>query len=205
MIKEATISEDFTFPTITDNNSLYQLHFPSFNTSSLWHVSPTVSDLSDAKQLPQGGKEFTLEQKTHQRRSFSSVEGGKKAENLSRELEFSHWGYPNFNGDEEKSEFGGDEEKMDMLWEDFNDEPRRPSLDKREGDRPKARFSDSAIQYEPDADAREMADLCCVQALKMSKSGSMIHHRRGSLLVILKVLKKLFLIHSSHSPRRQQV
>lgn len=129
------------------------------------------------------------------------MEGSKNTDSLIKELEFSHGSHSNFNGGDGKSELGEDEEKMDMLWEDFNDEPRRSS-DRREGKRAKARFEDSAIRYDSDSDAREMGDLCCVQALKMSKTGSMMHHRRPGVLVILKVLKKLFLIHNSHCPKK---
>lgn len=180
MIKESAVSDDFTFPTITDNNSLYRVHFPSFTTSSLWYVSP----------LPEQGK-FGLEQKIHQRRSFSSLEGNRGTDNWTRDLGF----FADFNG-KNNVEFFVDEDKMDMLWEDFNDELREPSSDEKEAERPHGVFSDS------NEDARKMADLGCVQKFKVSKSRSLLPHRRPSLLVMLKILKKLFLIHSSHCPRK---
>ncbi|URE42938.1 hypothetical protein MUK42_14699 [Musa troglodytarum] len=70
------------------------------------------------------------------------------------------------------------EDSMDMLWEDFNEELRRSFCE------------------------RERAELRCLQALSESKSGSLIHRRRSSLMLILKVLKKLFLIHRDTSSRR---
>ncbi|XXG65520.1 hypothetical protein AAC387_Pa05g3200 [Persea americana] len=181
MIKESAVSDDFTFPIITENNSLYHLHYPSFKTPSFWCVS---------SPLPEQGK-LSFEQKTHQRRSFSTLEGDKRTDNLTRDLAF----LANFNGSNDVG-FFVDEDKMDMLWEDFNDELRQPSSDGKEADKPNGVFSDS------NKDVMSMADLGCVHAIKVSKSRSLMPHRKPSLLVMLKILKKLFLIHSSHCPRK---
>lgn len=202
MIEESDASDDFTFPTVADSNSLYNLHFPGFS-PSLWCVSSRVSDGSfhgDKKEL-QGEAEIILNQKAHQRRSLSSVEDRKRIDNLTRDLESPQESHVNCNGIDD-GRFVGDEEKMDMLWENFNDELHHPSLDKEGTERPKGAFSHAAIGYESDTEAAEVAELCCVQALKMSKSSSMLPHRRPGFLVILKALKKLFLIHHSHCPQK---
>ncbi|KAJ8479106.1 hypothetical protein OPV22_022833 [Ensete ventricosum] len=79
------------------------------------------------------------------------------------------------------------EDSMDMLWEDFNEELRRS-------------FSERGREAKVPDDGT--VELRCLQALSESKSGSLIHRRRSSLILILNVLKKLFLIHRDGSSRR---
>ncbi|CAL9179333.1 unnamed protein product [Musa hybrid cultivar] len=79
------------------------------------------------------------------------------------------------------------EDSMDMLWEDFNEELRRSFCER---------------DREAEVPDYGMAELRCLQALSESKSGSLIHRRQSSLILILKVLKKLFLTHRNTSSRR---
>ncbi|XP_058091166.1 uncharacterized protein LOC131237433 [Magnolia sinica] len=186
MIGKTALSEDFTFPAITDQNSLYHRRF-SGPVSSLWYVPSTFSDQSK----PSNECDFDFDRETHQRRSFSFLEGGTRAIDLPRELEFLYDG-------RSETEFDVEEEKMDMLWEDFNinDELRRACLDRKEANCSKGVFLDPSICPESNADRAEMAEFCCVKALKMSKSS------RPGLFVMLKVLKKLFLLQNSQCPKR---
>ncbi|KAG6519324.1 hypothetical protein ZIOFF_022817 [Zingiber officinale] len=71
-----------------------------------------------------------------------------------------------------------DEERMDMLWEDFNDETSR-----------KLSNSSSSIR----------------SCKSEQQRGSLIHRRRPSLIVMVKVLKKLLLIQkAAASSKRKQ-
>ena len=75
------------------------------------------------------------------------------------------------------------EEKMDMLWEAFNEELKR-------------------VCSKKEAPPPGVVEVCCVQALEMSprrtNGGGVVSHRRQSVVVVgLKVLKKMFLLHNS--------
>ncbi|XP_042471879.1 uncharacterized protein LOC122054113 [Zingiber officinale] len=72
-----------------------------------------------------------------------------------------------------------DEERMDMLWEDFNDETSRKL----------SNSSSSSIR----------------SCKSEQQRGSLIHRRRPSLIVMVKVLKKLLLIQkAAASSKRKQ-
>ncbi|WOL02358.1 hypothetical protein Cni_G11077 [Canna indica] len=73
-----------------------------------------------------------------------------------------------------------DEERMDLLWESFNEELRRLSYEHKR---------------EKSLVASVAAELCCLRALSESDGSrrSIVHRRRPSVVLILKVLKKLFL------------
>ncbi|KAF5725625.1 hypothetical protein HS088_TW23G00351 [Tripterygium wilfordii] len=86
------------------------------------------------------------------------------------------------NGEEDE------EEKMDMLWEDFNEE----LLSNR-------RQSDERL-----LDPAEMVEMGCFQALKMSQRDSALFSRRPGLVEIIKVLKKLFLLHNNYSHQHRR-
>ncbi|KAJ8478565.1 hypothetical protein OPV22_022292 [Ensete ventricosum] len=96
-------------------------------------------------------------------------------------------------GDLEADGAGGrlDEEKMDMLWEDFNEELARVSCDRK---RMAKEGSSSATEQH------------CAEALKDAKSGGgLIHRRTPSLILMVKVLKKLFLIQRAVSSKKQSL
>ncbi|KAM3702855.1 hypothetical protein ACJW31_04G054900 [Castanea mollissima] len=111
--------------------------------------------------------------------------------------------YPDYNldedngrGEESKTKSENDapnlespEEKMDMLWEDFNEELQRESSigKKKEAER----FSrGGGLDYESGVGAtKEFVEFFCLQALKMSKTC-----KRTNMVVVLKALKKLFFL-----------
>jgi hypothetical protein len=83
------------------------------------------------------------------------------------------------------------EEKMDMLWEEFNEELQR--------------VSKSSMDKEKEADQRlstsgatkGMQEFCDLQALKMSKTS----RKRPNVMVVMKILKKLRLLRMRNSPQ----
>ncbi|KAG1331169.1 hypothetical protein COCNU_02G011370 [Cocos nucifera] len=171
--------DEFSFPTIpVEQEPLCQLPFP------LWFVSSIASQETDH----------------HHRRSFSSPEEAAK---IADALELASSALRLDGGDR----FLSDEERMDMLWEDFNEELRRMSCDRKvdaaNGDA--SSNSSSMTGSETDSRRHGMVDLPCIQAFGASKSGSIIHHRRPSLLLMLKVLKKLFLIQKTGSSKRKSL
>ncbi|CAL9098985.1 unnamed protein product [Musa textilis] len=95
-------------------------------------------------------------------------------------------------GDLEADSAGGrlDEEKMDMLWEDFNEELARVSCDRKR------------MAKEGSSSASEQH---CMRASKDAKSGGLIHRRSPSLILMVKVLKKLFLIQRVVSSKKQSL
>ncbi|XWS24833.1 hypothetical protein CRYUN_Cryun27aG0018900 [Craigia yunnanensis] len=159
-------TEEFSFPTTTD---LYPcgIHSPP-----LWRLSPAASpdvfldrkakECSTRDEKGEDGDEeedcFPDRPDKHQeRKSFSYVEKGSK---LSKKVVAED-----------------EEEKMDLLWDDFNEEL------------PRSRSSRSS---------EDMVELGCAQALKLSKSSAaMFSPRRPGMLVFLRVLRKLFLLHNS--------
>ncbi|KAK4413294.1 hypothetical protein Salat_2742000 [Sesamum alatum] len=103
--------------------------------------------------------------------------------------------------DEEKFNFApsllhhedDEEEKMDMLWEDLNDESSRSCGKMEQG---------SDIASSP---GREV-QVSCVKALRLSKAngGGRLSEKKLGILVLINVLKKIFLMHTSHSTIKKQ-
>lgn len=78
-----------------------------------------------------------------------------------------------------------EEEKMDMLWENLND------------DQFSRNCGETAQNSDISSPRRDM-QIRCVKALKLSKaSGHIISGKKTSILVFIKVLKKVFLMHNS--------
>ncbi|CAK7339727.1 unnamed protein product [Dovyalis caffra] len=93
------------------------------------------------------------------------------------------------------------EEKMDMLWENFNEEELLRVSSNSLGD--KKQYSDDSLDSES---GRGVNQLCCAKkGLRMPKSekNSLIsapaRHQRQSIVVMFKHLKKIFLLQSSSS------
>lgn len=91
------------------------------------------------------------------------------------------------------------EEKMDVLWEDFNEELSGSSS---------SSSSSSSSRLKPgkrSGSGRDMAEMGCAQALKLSKNpgtaNAIFSSRKPGFVVFIKVLKKLFLLHHSHRPK----
>ncbi|KAL6007721.1 hypothetical protein ACLOJK_033222 [Asimina triloba] len=198
MIEQLPVSEDFTFPTLAHDSSPPNLGFPSFTaSSSLWRVPPTLPNFRHV------GSELDhdVAEETQKQKPLLSVEDGKREGSLPRETDF--YSLDHLDDDSEVSSVYG-EEKMDMLWEDFNDELGRiPSWCANEVGKINGSLKDWVINVESDVDSAQMAEIGHSKALKVSKNACLLHHGRPSLLVILRVVKKFFLLHhSSHSPKR---
>ncbi|XP_008790224.1 uncharacterized protein LOC103707493 [Phoenix dactylifera] len=170
--------DDFSFPTApVAQEPLCQVPFP------LWFVS----SIADQKAVH------------HRRRSFSSAE---EAANIAAALEIASPALSEGG----RYQFLNDEERMDMLWEDFNEELSRLSCDQKRGPMNGEASSDltSTSGSKTDPSRHGMtADRRSVRSSAASKTGSIIHHRRPSLLLMLKVLKKLFLIQKTSSSKRK--
>jgi hypothetical protein len=167
-------TEDFSFPTIGDALPC------GIDSPPLWHLSPASSPNSCREEPPngaaKGGDQRDEEDcfpprspiEQSRRKSFSSVQGCRKAA----------------NDDDDDDEDDDEEDKMDMLWEDFNEELSRTCSTSRSNT----------------SSSRDMVELGCVKALTTSKNhGAALTTRKpAGMVVIMKVLKKLFLLQNSH-------
>ncbi|XP_008799060.1 uncharacterized protein LOC103713813 [Phoenix dactylifera] len=155
--------DEFSFPAVpVEQEPLRQLPFP------LWFMSSAANQKSDHH---------------HHRRSFSSSE---EAAEIADALAMASPALSEDGGDR----FLTDEERMDMLWEDFNEELRRMSCDRKRDAANGEASSNSSLTNGSETDSR---------------SGRIIHHTRPSLLLMLKVLKKLFLIQKAGSSKRESL
>ncbi|XP_042497515.1 uncharacterized protein LOC122076253 [Macadamia integrifolia] len=171
------VSDEFSFPTITEP-------IPRFADSpSLWNVSYEVfSDHDSSYGITT--RDQREEEEYHRRKSFPMAINREKMKSAK-------------DGGISKE----DEERMDMLWENFNDEIRRiSSLDKSKEDRRLRRKGggDSGV------DGDQEAELYCVKAWKMTKTSSsaIFSPRKPSLFSMVKVVKKMLLLHNSHCPKK---
>ncbi|XP_043705161.1 uncharacterized protein LOC122654971 [Telopea speciosissima] len=171
------VSDDFSFPTITEP-------IPRFMGSpSLWNVSYEV--FSDDSSYVISTTEREKEEEHHRRKGYYTKIKSAKDDGITKE----------------------DEERMDMLWENFNDELRRiSSLDKnREGGRLQRKDGgDGEYKLDSDVVGDQKTELYCVKAWKMSKTSStaILSPRKPSLLTMVKVVKKMLLLHNSHCHKK---
>ncbi|XP_022719856.1 uncharacterized protein LOC111277707 [Durio zibethinus] len=153
-------TEEFSFPTTTD---LYPFGIDS---PPLWRLSPAASPdvfldrkATTEKEAEDEKDTFADRPDEHQeRKSFPYVEEGSK---LSKKVVAED-----------------EEEKMDLLWEDFNEELSRSRSSRSSGD---------------------MVVLGCSQSLKLSKNNTArFSPRRPGMLVFMRLfMRKLFLLHNS--------
>lgn len=159
--------EDFSFPAVqTDHDSACNLPFPHFAASPLWFLSSVSNEKATC------------------RKSFSSVEEATKVADTL--------GVSSLSDDEDaRRQLVSKEEKMDMLWEDFNDELYRVSCEWKKkdgkGKSSSVRVSDQAFGMMP-KDGR-----------------SLLPRKRPSLVVMLKVLKKMFLVQKKRTSKRASI
>lgn len=177
MIGHSEVCEDFTFPTVSDHNSICHFHFPQFSTSPFWFVSKTLPERAE------------LGPELRRRRSFSAAEGNRIRFDGARQMRVNSTLSDHAVG----QKILDAEEKMDMLWEDLNEELCGESSQKISS----SNSGRAGFSLIPESDRAHTEDLSCVKALKISKKGSLAAHGRPTLLVVLKVIKKLLLIHSS--------
>ncbi|KAI3460648.1 hypothetical protein Pfo_017311 [Paulownia fortunei] len=77
-----------------------------------------------------------------------------------------------------------EDEKMDILWEDWNEEV--------------SRTCGKTAEESDNSSPRRQVQICCVKALKLSKAnGHMLSGKKASILVFISVLKKGFAMHHS--------
>lgn len=85
-----------------------------------------------------------------------------------------------------------------MLWEDFNDELCQAPDNGKEANIVEKNLKGS------EATAKDGAVvLCWLPALGVSKSGRVLHHKKLSLVEMLRVLKKPFVVQKTHSSKRK--
>ncbi|KAG6432696.1 hypothetical protein SASPL_104281 [Salvia splendens] len=83
-------------------------------------------------------------------------------------------------GSKERDDEEG-EEKMDMLWEDLNED----------------RFAKNGLNSDTSPPRREVR-VSCIRGLRLSKAnGHIISGKKTSILLFIKALKKVFLMHNS--------
>lgn len=149
-------TEDFSFPRINDTCA------HNIDSPPLWNLSPAASPNpyqgNKREENDCFGEKLIAES---QRKSFSCVEIGRKRFGLD-------------DDDDEQ------EDKMDLLWEDFNEEL-------------------SSTTGSATSSSREGVELRCGPSLAVAKTnnGKLVPTKnKHSMVVIVKVLKKLFSINN---------
>ncbi|KAJ0976833.1 hypothetical protein J5N97_012307 [Dioscorea zingiberensis] len=97
---------------------------------------------------------------------------------------------PAGNGEESEC-LVDEEERMDMLWEDFNEELHKDITREEMG---------SSSEAESGMEQQGGVELCCVP-----RTRNMLRHQRPSLVIILKVLKRLILIQKTSASKKVSV
>lgn len=152
-------TEDFSFPTLGSTSSRY------IDSPPLWHASPAASP-GPEKAQETAKKKQSNEYKEEELSFVSKL----KVKSCGQRKGFSY--VKMVKGDDQDGD--DEEERMDLLWENFNDESS------------KSRNLASG----------EIKEFGCVQGLKLVKSRGGV--RKPGVVVILKVLKKFLLLHNSH-------
>ncbi|VVA37914.1 PREDICTED: AT1G71910 [Prunus dulcis] len=164
-------TQDFSFPTHK---------FPcTIDSPPLWRLSPAASSKVDDQNHSEEEEEeeddeeeivnINVKYCDQRRKSFSYIERGTKM----------------VEKDQESRDHDHGEEKMDMLWEDFNEELKSRS--------------NTTSDYSGGL-SREMLHLGCVKAFKLTKTNGdhALSTRKPSVVAVMKVLKRLFFLHNSH-------
>ncbi|KAI4965709.1 uncharacterized protein LOC123399875 [Hordeum vulgare subsp. vulgare] len=160
--------EDFTFPTMTPVQcGAKKLPFPHFTSPPPWFIIPDDAGAHD-----------------HHRRCFSAAEDAGKANNDI---------YPGPRGRSERFAVI-DEHKMDMLWEDFNEELARAPQPC-----PLSMEWSSEAWFTGEGDGIPSRHV----VVASGTGSSVVRRRRLSLMMMLKLLKKLFLARKSSTISRK--
>ncbi|CAN6339875.1 unnamed protein product [Urochloa humidicola] len=162
--------EEFTFPSVAFEhcNAAKKVPFPHFTSPSPWLVVP-------------GGVVDTAAHEHDHRRSFSAVEQQGAA---GRDHHHHLGGY---DGQYHGSARFAVEDKMDMLWEDFNEELARAAqpCPLTKGTPSWSAAKESWLDGDGYEGAAEM------------RKHAVVRRRRMGLLMMLRLLKKLFLARKS--------
>ncbi|XP_022932537.1 uncharacterized protein LOC111439032 [Cucurbita moschata] len=163
------VEDDFSFPTALEPYSRCGIDSPP-----LWRLSPTASPIS-YRQKTASNRSFRDDQKSDR---FASV---RFSASLQRRRRFSSDAA--MDGEEEEEEVAA--EKMDVLWENFNEELSRSG---------RSRLMKTAEMEEIEIvkARRRMAEL------NLSETSSAVATRRKATgkTAFVKALKKLFLLHN---------
>uniref|UniRef100_A0A7C9DCP5 Uncharacterized protein n=1 Tax=Opuntia streptacantha TaxID=393608 RepID=A0A7C9DCP5_OPUST len=176
--------QDFTFPISDPTNS-------PIDSPPLWRLSPAASPTPSHSQQTPSSKlvDFHISQTENmainygggtQRKSCSSVEGG----GLLRRLRMGC------------GENDQDEEKMDMLWEDLNEEvTRKDRISKR---------TFNLHDYSRGGQNKLMELGCVPTSFRLVKNNDYDHNKKvvkngkkPSVVLLMKAFRKLFLLHHS--------
>ncbi|KAL4183399.1 hypothetical protein AMTRI_Chr11g154950 [Amborella trichopoda] len=218
-------TEEFTFPTVPND-----YHEFSVSKDSFWVCARKASNCSFpicAQAHETNSPEFeipTYQPKAFPSRHTSSMDKlweitAKEAigslRKFSIDLDDGRKSFVSARDDDGYDE--EDEEKMDSLWEEYNDDVGQ-LLARKDGvgqilagkdgvgqiltvkDCRKMKGAESVTSFESDAEGHEIGHLGCIQALKISKAG--IPLKRPGLQMILKVLRKLLMLHTSHFAKK---
>ncbi|KAG7025087.1 hypothetical protein SDJN02_13910, partial [Cucurbita argyrosperma subsp. argyrosperma] len=168
------VEDDFSFPTALEPYSRCGIDSPP-----LWRLSPTASPIS-YRQKTASNRSFRDDQKSDR---FASV---RFSASLQRRRRFSSDAA--IDGEEEEEEVAEEEvaaEKMDVLWENFNEELSRSG---------RSRLMKTAEMEEIEIvkARRRMAEL------NLSETSGAVATRRKATgkTAFVKALKKLFLLHN---------
>lgn len=180
--------DDFSFPTVAvDPEALCHHPFPHFASPPLWFLS-SVSDPKAA---------------VRQRKSFSSAEDAFGGGNQGEDFASVGGRSPALSDDGNSGRFL-ENEKMDMLWEDFNEELARLSYHHKRQASEDSTAPCSALPSPGGVGSKSRKGSSGSKSLAMTKSSSMIQHRRPSLMTMVKLLKRLFLVQNPRSSRKTQ-
>jgi hypothetical protein len=165
-------TEEFSLPKVNSNTNIPH-HFPI--PPSPWRVASLVYpdyNLDEDNNGKGGG---------FSRKNFSYLERRMKRE---------------MGADAAASPEQTSEEKMDMLWEDFNEELQRVSSMKKKTNKEAAqRLSDSEPE-DGHATKEIIQAFCRLQALKMPKTS-----KRPNLMVLMKIMLKKLILRMRNSPQ----
>ncbi|XP_023536234.1 uncharacterized protein LOC111797464 [Cucurbita pepo subsp. pepo] len=164
------VEDDFSFPT-----ALEPFNRCGIDSPPLWRLSPTASPIS-YRQKTASNRSFRDDQKSDR---FASV---RFSASLQRRRRFSSDAA--MDGEEEEEEVAA--EKMDVLWENFNEELSRSG---------RSRLMKTAEMEEIEIvkARRRMAELNLSET-----SGAVVTRRKATgKTAFVKALKKLFLLHNN--------
>ncbi|KAK7277331.1 hypothetical protein RIF29_18482 [Crotalaria pallida] len=169
-------SEDFSFPRINDTCA------HNIDSPPLWNLSPAASPNPYHYQENKGEEEndcFKEKVIAHgQRKSFSCIEIGRKRIGLE-----DH----DYDYDDDHHE-----DKMDLLWEDFNEE-----------------LLSSTTGSSATSSSREVVEFrSCAPSLTVAKARNnnalVSSKNKPSMVMIVKILKKLFSINNNNNVQGRQ-
>ncbi|OAY23703.1 uncharacterized protein LOC110606492 [Manihot esculenta] len=176
----------FSFPTTTDTTS------SAIDTPPLWRLSPAASpDFCHGTTKTE--EEEEEEEDSDQDEDYQDCLPTHQPIKYSTQIKSCSWAERG-GGAKLDDENEDKEEKMDMLWEDFNEELS-------------IKRSPSSLRFDSDIHMVKMGCIHQIQSLRSSTkttSTAMVSPKKppaaaASLVVFIKVLKKLFLLHNSHT------